>query len=200
MFRCEDCDKSFVTIVGLNGHKRIHGPSQGKIRKIFCSCIFTRKVTPYQDLAKYQSNLVNCKECNKLFSGKIFCSQSCAATFNNTIKPKRKKKIKPPKIVKIPLTYKEIKAKKVEAVQAYRSRKYNATPSNANRKLIVEIYKHCPAGYEVDHIIALVEGGLHHEENLQYLPAAVNRKKNRHQDYDRSTVIRWQDIVHYAPR
>ena len=53
----------------------------------------------------------------------------------------------------------------------------------------------CPKGYEVDHIIAIAEGGLHHEENLQYLPAAVNRKKNRYQEYDRSAIIRWQDVI-----
>ena len=77
----------------------------------------------------------------------------------------------------------------------YRARKLKATPENANTKLINEIYRHCPKGYEVDHIIALAEGGLHHEDNLQYLPALVNRKKNRTQNYDRSKIIKWQDIL-----
>lgn len=197
MFKCVDCNKEFISQVGLSGHRRVHGPSQGKIKKIFCSCIFTRKVTPYQDLIKYQASLVNCKECNKVVRGKVFCSRSCAATYNNTIKPKRKKLIRPAKIarVKVERTLVEIKARNVEAVQAYRSRKYNATPSNANRKLIVEIYKNCPTDHEVDHIIALAEGGLHHESNLQYLPAMENRRKNRTQNYNKSLVIRWQDVL-----
>lgn len=77
----------------------------------------------------------------------------------------------------------------------YGARKRNQTPDNANLELIKEIYTYCPKGYEVDHIIAIAEGGLHHEENLQYLPAAVNRKKNRYQEYDRSAIIRWQDVI-----
>ena len=92
-------------------------------------------------------------------------------------------------------TEQEIKAKRVECVQAYRARKYDATPHDADRKLIRMIYESCPDGYEVDHIIAISEGGKHHQENLQYLPAVVNRKKNRYQEYDRSAVVRWQDVV-----
>lgn len=80
-------------------------------------------------------------------------------------------------------------------VGQYRARKYNATPVDANTKLIKEIYKACPIGYEVDHIIALSEGGLHHESNLQYLPALENRKKNKTQNYDKSLAIKWQDVV-----
>ena len=80
-------------------------------------------------------------------------------------------------------------------VGQYRARKYQATPVDANLKLIKEIYKLCPPGYEVDHIVALSEAGLHHESNLQYLPAMENRKKNRTQNYDKSLAIRWQDVV-----
>jgi hypothetical protein len=92
-------------------------------------------------------------------------------------------------------TPEELKAINKMRVGQYRARKYNATPADANRKLIKEIYKACPDGYEVDHIVALAEGGLHHESNLQYLPALENRKKNKTQNYDTSLVIKWQDIV-----
>jgi hypothetical protein len=92
-------------------------------------------------------------------------------------------------------TDQELKAKRVEGVQAYRSRKYDATPHDADRKLIRMIYESCPTGYEVDHVIAISEGGKHHEDNLQYLPAMENRRKNRTQNYDRSLVVRWQDVV-----
>lgn len=80
-------------------------------------------------------------------------------------------------------------------VMAYRARKYNATPVDADKQLIKVIYDMCPTGYEVDHIIALAEGGQHHENNLQYLPALENRKKNKTQNYDRNLVLRWQDII-----
>lgn len=96
---------------------------------------------------------------------------------------------------RIERTEQELKAINKMRVMEYRARKYNATPADANKKLIKEIYKACPVGYEVDHIIALAEGGLHHESNLQYLPALENRRKNRTQTYDASLVIKWQDVV-----
>lgn len=49
------------------------------------------------------------------------------------------------------------------------------TPEEENR--LNEIYKTCPKGYEVDHIMPLAKGGLHHPDNLQILPMIENRKK-----------------------
>jgi hypothetical protein len=92
-------------------------------------------------------------------------------------------------------TEKELKAINTMHVMKYRARKFDATPPDANLELIKKIYKACPEGYEVDHIIALAEGGLHHENNLQYLPAMENRRKNRTQNYDRSLAIYWQDVL-----
>jgi len=187
--------------MALTGHKRMHGKSNGKIKKIMCSCLLTREVMPYQCLEKYQEKLIGCKQCNKLFKPtsdrKTFCSQSCAATYNNTIYVKRKKKEKPPKVIKEKKVYteKEIKAKNVATVQAYRARKYSATLPDTDRKLINKIYEFCPKGYEVDHIIALSEGGPHHQDNLQYLPAIENRRKNKTQNYNKSLAIRWQDTI-----
>lgn len=55
-----------------------------------------------------------------------------------------------------------------------------ATPLWANRAAITEIYKNCPVGFHVDHVIPLkgkTVCGLHVETNLQYLSAAENLKK-----------------------
>ena len=101
---------------------------------------------------------------------------------------------------RIERTQEELNAINKMRVMEYRARKYKATPIDANRKLIKEIYKACPSGYEVDHIIALAEGGLHHENNLQYLPALENRKKNRTQNYDTSLIIDWRDLVKFIPQ
>ena len=121
----------------------------------------------------------------------------CSATYNNKIYVKRQKKEKPPKTPRAKKIYSEaeIRARNVSSVQAYRQRKYSATPIDVDRKLIQIIYENCPVGYEVDHIIAISEGGPHHQDNLQYLPAIVNRKKNRYQNYDKDSVLRWQDII-----
>ena len=84
-------------------------------------------------------------------------------------------------------------------VSNYRARKLNATPTNADMKLIGEIYKMCPDNYEVDHIIALAEGGLHHQDNLQYLPAMENRRKNKTQNYDRKLAVSWKQYIPQNP-
>lgn len=97
------------------------------------------------------------------------------------------------KIGRVPYERKLIQNRYTRA--KYSARKRNQTPDDADLELIKEIYTHCPKGYEVDHIIAIAEGGLHHEDNLQYLPAFENRKKNRTQNYNRSLIIRWQDII-----
>tara|TARA_R100000900_G_C3294745_1_gene156478 strand:+ start:60 stop:755 length:696 start_codon:yes stop_codon:yes gene_type:complete len=55
-------------------------------------------------------------------------------------------------------------------------------PVWADKEAIAKIYKNCPEGYDVDHIVPLVGetvSGLHVPENLQYLPWWVNQKIKR---------------------
>jgi len=59
--------------------------------------------------------------------------------------------------------------------------KWKRTPKWADQSKIIEIYKNCPKGYHVDHIIPLRAknvSGLHVHYNLQYLPAIENMRKN----------------------
>jgi hypothetical protein len=63
----------------------------------------------------------------------------------------------------------------------YRASQLKATPKFANLKKIKEIYKNCPKGYTVDHIVPLqgkVVCGLHVEWNLQYLTKSENSSKS----------------------
>ena len=73
-----------------------------------------------------------------------------------------------------PHTQKAITAKR-------RAMKLKATPKFANLNKIREIYKNCPKGYHVDHIVPL-QGkevcGLHVEWNLQYLTPSENSSKS----------------------
>jgi len=66
-----------------------------------------------------------------------------------------------------------------------RARKKLATPSWIDLKSIKEFYNYCPEGYHVDHIIPLQHNlvcGLHTIDNLQYLSAKDNIKKNNYFD------------------
>lgn len=82
-----------------------------------------------------------------------------------------------------------------------RANKLNQTPDYANLDLIRLIYEVCPDGYHVDHMTPLARGGLHHESNLCYLPAAVNSSKGskRVEEFGDQEfcqhVIYWQDVL-----
>ena len=59
----------------------------------------------------------------------------------------------------------------------YRAKNLRKLDPSADKEKIKEIYLNCPEGYEVDHIVPLSLGGLHHEDNLQYLTIEENRRK-----------------------
>ena len=92
-------------------------------------------------------------------------------------------------------TEEQIRKRKLANVQAYYARKRAAVLPDTDFALIRVIYEHCPEGYHVDHIQALARGGKHHQDNLQYLPASENIRKNADNKYDMSLVIRWQDTI-----
>ena len=66
-----------------------------------------------------------------------------------------------------------------------RAERLQRMPSWADHDKIAEIYKTCPKGYHVDHVIPLKGenvSGLHIHTNLQHLPAEENLQKgNRHE-------------------
>lgn len=111
----------------------------------------------------------NCKQCGfeKLFkhtSTNQYCSHKCAQLASRVNKDEA--------------YYKHKRAIANEAWQRYHAKQKAQTPDDADLKLIQQIYENCPAGYEVDHIVPISKGGLHHQDNLQYLPWLENRRKS----------------------
>lgn len=76
-------------------------------------------------------------------------------------------------------------AEKLARSQLRKARQRNAVPAWADIEAIKQIYRNCPPGHHVDHIIPLVamrDGlhiacGFHCEANLQYLTAEENVRK-----------------------
>jgi|688.fasta_scaffold821216_1 hypothetical protein len=87
------------------------------------------------------------------------------------------------------------KARNKANVYAYRARLRNAIPEDADLKLIRKIYENCPSGYQVDHIQALASGGMHHQNNLQYLPISENCRKGKGNSYDESLALNWRNFI-----
>lgn len=80
-----------------------------------------------------------------------------------------------------------------------RASKKDQTPSDADFAAIQEIYRQCrmisedtSIPHEVDHIIPIAKGGLHHQDNLQIITATENRMKgaklDESGDYNRHTL------------
>jgi len=69
---------------------------------------------------------------------------------------------------------------KVAGNAKYRANVRKACPSWTSIGEIQSIYKDCPDGYHVDHIVPLTNNkvsGLHVPHNLQYLTSKDNKKK-----------------------
>ena len=134
---------------------------------------------------------------------KKFCNSSCAASFNNTglrrhgnTKPcclfcGLETKASNRKYCSIECTAKHKTFRTAEErarlnrlnFMNYHTKKKNQTPCDADPEKIKEIYLNCPPGYEVDHIIPISKGGLHHQDNLQYLTVFENRSKGNKLDW-----------------
>ena len=145
------------------------------------------------------SKNIYCNNCNKTLTGKYqvkYCSHSCAAKVNNKVTKKKEPFLC--KFCEKPVLdsrghrvnrnyhkkcfpkqdYNTFRKKKNQIWWKYEMKKKKQTPSDADLQLIKEIYLNCPDGYEVDHIKPISKGGLHHQDNLQYLTIKENRKKS----------------------
>ena len=167
---------------------------------------------------------IYCLHCSSIITRpKKFCNNSCAAKHNNknrTLKPRNKcitcsKHTKSLQTIYCShvcfglsrkLSTDDLKANNAARQSRYRAKQYKVLDSTADKQKIKLIYKNCPDGYEVDHIIPLSKGGKHHEDNLQYLTKEDNRRKNNRlvgdPGYDpshQSVMSRWPSQLARLP-
>lgn len=143
-------------------------------------------------------SIYKCLTCSKETLNPKFCSRSCSASFNNRgirrhgnppnncLICGQKTKTSKEKFCSIQCSAEsqkkciddDIRKRRQRHVfMKYYTKKLNQTPIDADLEKIKQIYLRCPEGYEVDHIIPISRGGLHHQDNLQYLTISENRKK-----------------------
>lgn len=147
--------------------------------------------------------IYQCLYCLSNTKNPKFCSRSCSASYNNkgvkrhgnspknclvcgnkTSSARRKYcSTKCSGIMQIKHTKEDRKRLNREHFMRYYMRKKKQTPTDADFTKIKEIYLNCPKGYEVDHIIPVSLGGLHHQDNLQYLTISENRRKGNRLDW-----------------
>jgi hypothetical protein len=108
----------------------------------------------------------------------------------------------PEKVAAIARKWQKSHIDKVRLIQRIASAKRRALKkavdkyAKADLELIRLIYINCPKGYDVDHIIPLSKGGVHHPDNLQYLPSIINGQKYNKVDFDcYKYIIRWQSFI-----
>lgn len=138
----------------------LHCSSPISPRRKFCSSSCSASHNN-KGVRRHGKSPSNCEQCGikNPSTGRRFCSKTCSGL-------SRRKDID------------EIRRNNAARQSLYRAKKYRVLSPDADLQKVKEIYKNCPEGYEVDHIIPLSKGGAHHQDNLQYLLKEENRRKS----------------------
>ena len=78
-----------------------------------------------------------------------------------------------------------------------RARKYGVMCRGFPRKLMYVIYRNCPPGWSIDHIIPMSKGGIHHPMNIQYMTLKENVQKGARVFWLETpgTAMQWWDVL-----
>jgi 5-methylcytosine-specific restriction endonuclease McrA len=109
-----------------------------------------------------------CLQCGEPHRNARFCSYSCSNQW-------RAEHVSPEVLAERKERH---RVKNLVSVRRYQARRAQQMPDDADQEKIKAIYAACPDGHEVDHIIPISRGGLHHQDNLQYLLKRDNRRKS----------------------
>ena len=161
MFKCIHCPKEFKSYRALNAHQIAH-----KIGNRYSE----KRTHPNRKQILKPKHFHTCKICETKFehnysSTNQYCGIKCSAQ-SRWSKPDLNDRTK------------YNRARNNAAWHKYQMLKRNQIPPNADLEAIKQIYINCPKGHHVDHIKPISKGGLHHQDNLQYLTVFENCSKN----------------------
>ena len=137
-----------------------------------CSASYNNKGVRRHGKSKVTKKCIHCQSEFKTHEGK-YCSRTCSAKANANDRRTWK-------------TEQERKALQRHYFMSYYTKKKKQTPPDADLEIIKDFYKNCPEGYEIDHIMPISKGGLHHQDNLQYLTISENRSKG--------DIVNWRSL------
>lgn len=86
LYKCHECNKEFDSEKGLAGHKRMHGPSEGSVSYEESEKVYIEELDKYVlkgNEERVRETIVECPECESYHQNNKFCSESCAASYNN---------------------------------------------------------------------------------------------------------------------
>jgi hypothetical protein len=146
-----------------------------------------QRLRTHGDVTHVKTVLLVCSlpACGKPHLSLGYCSAHYALNkkYGEPVRRKFRKETTEQRRARMRLHYHNNKAYYKEKKQRREHRQKQSTPAWLSlelRNIMQEFYKQTPAGCEVDHITPLngkTVCGLHVPWNLQYLPAAENRKK-----------------------
>lgn len=92
IYQCNICTKTFKTQDALNGHMKVHGPSNGIFIANMCCSLLTKKNILVRNLENHDLKYISdntmdneCKHCHSLIKRtQNFCNKSCQVKYTNS--------------------------------------------------------------------------------------------------------------------
>ena len=169
----------------MGTHINSRSPALIEARKIGLKTYFTGVACKNGHLCERETSSRRCLLCRNLWANNSYARNNGAQkmrNWRNNLGEDKKKEIDQKSAIRSRKWRQEKPGHRNALTTLYKKVVKQRTPAWANIDAIKDFYKKCPTGHHVDHIYPLrgdTVSGLHVFENLQYLPAKENLRKNK---------------------